>query len=243
VPDEGKVLICHYNLKEGGRKMRMKTVILIVIFCLVYVYAPAEEMDHLDMMNLYGDGYIGGDDGLEVRSIERCVKFVNLNEFPEIELLGYILTVQVQDTNEMYLIKQNECLTRGYKFNELEIYAVDKGYLNSIGGLKGLKELGRKRLNKPISEDSTTIYPKESLVGENILISASPIKPWQKSGSDNGTHLAAETIEYSIAGFSGDKLILYESKRISKFDSSIPDKIETFSKPKIKDLRLTIKRK
>jgi len=48
-------------------------------------------------------------------------------------------------------------------------------------------------------------------------------------------------VEYIIAGFSGNKsLILYKSKQVSGYKDSTRNKIETFEKPYINDLRLNI---
>jgi len=53
--------------------------------------------------------------------LERCVKIVNLDAFPEISLIGYY-TGPMIEKYEVYQIKNNECLTQGYKFNEFSIY-------------------------------------------------------------------------------------------------------------------------
>jgi|GEM_PF-2237981 hypothetical protein len=45
--------------------------------------------------------------------------------------------------------------------------------------------------------------------------------------------LSSELIEYSIAGFSGKKLIAYKSKHISKYNNGQADKVEVFGKPNI----------
>ena len=57
---------------------------------------------------------------LGYRIIDKCVKIVNLNDFPNISLLGYY-TGPVIDDYESYLIKNNECLTMGYKLNSFKI--------------------------------------------------------------------------------------------------------------------------
>ena len=70
------------------------------------------------------------------RSVERCAKIVNLEEFPDIILVG-TYSGPGNRPPETYQIKPDECLTKGYKFNTLDIYwntpdkgtAVDPGHL------------------------------------------------------------------------------------------------------------------
>jgi len=54
-------------------------------------------------------------------SFNRCAKVVNLNEFPNIILIGYYIGPMV-DEYETFQIENNKCLWAGYKFNTLSIY-------------------------------------------------------------------------------------------------------------------------
>mgnify|MGYP001383990558 CR=1 FL=1 len=56
---------------------------------------------------------------------------------------------------------------------------------------------------------------------------------------EDSNPLVREEIEYHIAGFSGDKLILYKSKQTLGYNNGTPDKVETFGKPNMLGLRLT----
>ena len=51
--------------------------------------------------------------------LERCVKIENLDKFPDIVLIGYY-TGPMIDKYEAYQIKNDECLTKEYKFNKLK---------------------------------------------------------------------------------------------------------------------------
>jgi hypothetical protein len=124
----------------------------------------------------------------------RCVKVVNLSEFPDVVLIGYY-TGPMVDKYESYQIKNNECLTKGYKFNSLNIYWNIKDKPNFIDS------------NNLLLED---IEPYGGYVDQN-------------------NPLVKEDIEYSIAGFSGGKLVLYESKQTSEYNNGTPKKVETFS--------------
>ncbi len=98
---------------------------------------------------------------------------------------------------ESYQIKNNECWTKGYKFNSLKIYWNTKDKSNSI-------------------EPNNLLLDKVEPYGEYI---------------DQNNPLVKEDIEYSIAGFSGGKLVLYKSKRTLEYNNGTPKKVETFTNP------------
>jgi len=129
-------------------------------------------------------------------SLNRCVKVVNLNEFSDVVLIGHYKGSMV-DKYESYQVKNNECLTKGYKFNSLSIYWNTKDKPNSV--------------------------EPNNLLLENV-------EPYG-GYVDQNNPLVKENIEYSIAGFSGGKLVLYKSKQISEYNNGTPKKIETFSNP------------
>ena len=126
--------------------------------------------------------------------LSRCVKIVNLNEFPNIVLIGYYTGPMVENY-ESYQIKNNECLTKGYKFNSLSIYWNTKDKPNSIDPSHLLLE---------------DVEPYGGYV-------------------DQSNPLVNEDIEYSIAGFSGEKLVIYKSKQTSEYNDGSPKKVETFA--------------
>jgi hypothetical protein len=49
--------------------------------------------------------------------LSRCVKFINLNEFSDVVLIGYYTGPSMVDTYEAYQIQNDVCLDKGYKFN------------------------------------------------------------------------------------------------------------------------------
>jgi len=128
--------------------------------------------------------------------LDRCVKVVNLNEFPNVVLIGYYTGPMVQNY-ETYQIKNNECWTKGYKFNSLKIYWNTKDKSNSI--------------------DSNNL----------LLDNVEPYGGYV----DQSNPLVKESVEYSIAGFSSGKLVLYKSKQTSEYNNGTPAEIETFANP------------
>lgn len=129
-------------------------------------------------------------------SLNRCVKVVNLDEFPNVALIGYY-TGPMVNNYETYEIEKNKCLDKGYKFNTLSIYWNAKDKPNTIDP------------DKILLED---IEPYGGYIDEN-------------------NPLVKEVIEYSIAGFNGDKLVLYKSKQSSEYNDGTPTKVETFASP------------
>ncbi len=128
--------------------------------------------------------------------LDRCVKIVNLNDFPSVVLIGYVTGPMVQGS-EINQIKNNECLSKGYKFNSLKIYWNTKDKPNSID--------------------------QNNLLLDNVEVYGGYI--------DQNNPLVKESIEYSIAGYSGGKLVLYKSKQTSEYNNGTPTKIETFVSP------------
>lgn len=133
---------------------------------------------------------------LNSHSLDRCVKVVNLNDFTNIVLIGYITGPMVQGS-EISQIKNNECLSKGYKFNSLAIYWNTKDKLNSI-------------------DQNKLLLDKVEVYGGYV---------------DQNNPLIKENIEYSIAGYSDGKLVLYKSKQTSEYNNGTPTKVETFANP------------
>lgn len=151
--------------------------------------------------------------GPEYHYVTSCLKLDNLNEFPEINLVGY--TTGPVGGGRLYLINENQCLQFG-RYGGLNVYAVDKNYLNG----KNLEDI---------------YVPSD----KNFIISN--LTDFYNGGYVNNTNpLKSQNSSYKILGFSGNKFIFYESERISSYtNGSIFT--ETFSKPIINDLRSTIK--
>ncbi|WP_244603646.1 hypothetical protein [Methanococcoides sp. AM1] len=152
----------------------------------------------------------------DTREIDRCVKIVNLDEFPEIVLVGHITGPIIQCENP-YIISSDTCLTQYYVANDLTIYAIDKDYLEA----KGLENIDLET-DPNLCSFEVGVVPDINVVHEN-------------------DPLIREEVEYSIAGFSENRLITYTSKKVSKYNDGSPDRIETFEEPDIPGIRATIK--
>ena len=148
--------------------------------------------------------------------MDKCVKITNLDEFPDVYLIGYVTDVN-GNKYETYIIEQDKCLARGgYKFNELEILAAKKIYVDLFG--------------------VENINPSDA----NILVSDERIDPLG-GYIDNSNPLIKEEVEYLIAGFSDRELILFKSKVVSEYNDGTPKKTKRFPyTKKVKDLRSII---
>ena len=132
-------------------------------------------------------------------SLNRCVKVVNLDKFPDIALISYVTGPMVKNSI-ISQINNNECLTKGYKFNSLKVYWNTKNKADSID--------------------------PNNLLLDTIEVYGGYV--------DQKNPLVKEDVEYSIAGFSGGKLVLYKSQQISEYNNGTPKKIESFTNPLIK---------
>jgi hypothetical protein len=128
--------------------------------------------------------------------VDRCVKFINLDKYPDIILLGSF-TGPMTQTPETYTIENNKCLTKGYKFNSLNIYWTTKD------------------------------KPQAVIEGNKIPDIMDPDGGYL----DNSNPLVKETIEYSIAGQTNGKVIVYKSKQTSFYNNGKSDKVEVFKNP------------
>src|SRR5665811_153644 len=161
--------------------------------------------------------------------LSRCVKFVNLNDFSDVVLIGYYTGPMIK--YEAYQIENDKCLDKGYKFNTLYIYWTAKEKFQSIN-LKDLK-LDSKKVawDGGVDDKGNTVYYDVYSPADLILL-LDDIDPYGGYVNENNP-LINETIEYSVAGYSDGKLIVYKSKRTYEYNNGQSAKVETFEKPNI----------
>jgi hypothetical protein len=135
--------------------------------------------------------------------IIRCVRVMNLNEYPDVVLIGHMTGPSFDKYEKSYQINNNECLEAD-RFSSLSIYWTTKEKFNSID---------LKNLNPA---DVTLLLDNVDTKNQQV---------------DASNPLRKEDIEYSIAGFSSEKLIFYKSKQTSEYLPDHQKKVETFSNP------------
>ncbi|MDD4955359.1 MAG: hypothetical protein PHP17_04920 [Candidatus Omnitrophica bacterium] len=159
--------------------------------------------------------------------VKECTTIVNLETFPDIVLITHVFGV-LPPKEPVRIIQPGECVSAGYQLNGMKIYAAEKSYIDSVG-LRNIK------IYKP-----STGWP--SIDDENVLLAKIIMNgpEYSRSVPDSNPLIEQDT-ELSIAGFVESKVILYESKRISKFRGRKP-RIQVFEKPKLENLRETFKK-
>ncbi|ATU08794.1 hypothetical protein [Methanohalophilus portucalensis] len=144
------------------------------------------------------------------KAVERTVFIENVEEYPNVVFVGNIQGPVIQCKNP-YVIYPNTTLTQFYKANNLTIYAIDRSYFEKYG----LENLDLKS-------------------GTEFYSCSFPINPdWYSTTIVNPVN--REEINYSVAGFKDNHLILYMSYKKS-VRSGLPDKIEHFDPPQIDGL-------
>lgn len=163
------------------------------LLLLVVLFSSAINISHADVIPQ------------DSHALDICIKVVNLDEFPGIDLIGYI-TGPMVDGSDKYIIKQDECLTKGYKFNTLQILSATKKYIDSI-------DINALDINN-----------------ENIHNLNMDIEPYG-GYVDNSNPLIKVTMEYTLIQSSDNSYSLYLSKQTSEYNDGTPNKIETFPSP------------
>jgi hypothetical protein len=156
-----------------------------------------------------------------VHVVDKCIKFVNLSDYPNIVLISYINPIWAWE-NIASRIVNNTCLDKGYKFNSMSVYRNTKEKFDSLD-LKNLKVRSKKVLAGWYDEKGNPAYYDKTYPAElNILLEDIETN-WARL--PNNDPLVKQTIEYSIQGYTNWKLI-YQSKEISDYNDNTPSKIE-----------------
>ncbi|MFA5023926.1 MAG: hypothetical protein WC523_03160 [Patescibacteria group bacterium] len=163
--------------------------------------------------------------------VRRCVKIVNLDKFPDLVLIGFYTGPMVSLPNGTkkeyiaYKVKNNECLTKGYKFNKLDLFWTTSEKFTALN-LDNLKLNTKKVASSGKDLNGKTIYynvysPKNL----ELLVEHVESADGQVSNTDP---LIKETLEYSLIKNSKGKLSWYKSKRITDYNDGSQQRIETF---------------
>ena len=164
----------------------------------------------------------------DMHPVDNCVRFTNLDEYPEITILGYIVG-PTYDSPQFFEIQNGKCLDKGYKFNDLGLYWAQKKYVDSIG----IENIVIKTDIGP--ELWGDAYFKQVTNDPNIFFITSAIDPGDIWVPDYET-LKARISDYEIAGFVGDQIIIYLSKQIQYF-SPAEEEIVEYNFPEIPNLK------
>lgn len=138
----------------------------------------------------------------DIHYVEICAKITNIDDYPEISLLGFTPGPTKYNT---YIISSSECLSKGYAGNFFNIYAVNKKYLEGkdIQKLDFFNDVNVIKSN--IQIDNFGTYVRDT------------------------THIYAIDQFYKIVGFSSTSVILYKWKEVTRFHYDDPDSTSTYT--------------
>jgi len=160
--------------------------------------------------------------------VHNCVKITNLDDYQEIAMLGFIIG-PMYDSPHFFEIKNDDCLEKGYKFNDIGLYWAQKKYVDSVG-------IDNIVLNTNIGPELYgDAYFRQVTNDPNIFFITSALDPgdfWV----DDLSHLKSQISDYEIAGFIGDEIVIYLAKQIQKYDNS-DDKTKIFDCPDIPNIK------
>ncbi len=190
-------------------------LIFILIFLSLFLIKPASA------------DVIPGDS----HPLDKCVKFTNLNDFPNIVLIGFYKGPIMVDKYQAYKIKNNKCLTKGYKHNLLYVYSTTKDKFKKLN-LKKLELKSHKVKTGGMNKDGEplyqTVYGPKNL---NLLLDYNNLEDSHGGYVSNDNPLKKQIIEYSIAKKSNGEIVAYKSKEISAYNNDQPKQIKRFEKP------------
>lgn len=126
--------------------------------------------------------------------LDYCAKITNLDQFPDIVILGKITGIQ----NDVTVITNNTCISKGYKFNSISVYwnTKDKGTIVDSSNL--LIEnmnvwVGYEDNISPLSKETVEYSLAKSVSGKFVLL-----KTRDKKEFNNGSPALDVAIDSSV---------------------------------------------
>jgi hypothetical protein len=144
-----------------------------------------------------------------------CDKVINVNDFPDIDVIGYI-GPPTASANTRYVVNQDSCLQRGYRFSSYYFFWAAKHYVDSVGldSLPISAVISASRTSAPATSDLHLLSNSINTFG--ILV-------------PDSIKLTSEELFYKL--FAGNSnLYVYLWKTISHFSDSTV-KTDTFAQP------------
>ena len=148
--------------------------------------------------------------------VQCCSKIVNTGDFPDIIVIGYISAIT--GGSDRYVVNQDSCLTKGYKFNGFYLLWTPKSYFDSVG----LANLPIDDFIKGLGKKTSGAADSRLHLFTNSLTIGSYIVP------DSNKLVSVEWV-YKLY-VSGSNIFLYLSEQTSHFSDNTQT-IETFLQP------------
>jgi hypothetical protein len=149
-----------------------------------------------------------------------CARIINVADFPDITVIGYI-GPPTASANTRYIVNQDSCLLKGYKYSSYYFIWAPKHYVDSVG-LDSLplstfvKGLAKKNGRASVQETSDLHLLSKAINTYGILV-------------PDSIKLISEEFFYKL--FPGNSnMYVYLWKTISHFSDST-SKVDTFAQP------------
>lgn len=150
-----------------------------------------------------------------MKPVSVCATIDNLDEFPDIALVAVVTFGE--EERERYVVESGKCLTKGYKFNRLMIYAISRADLKTVG--------------------LENVLPGT----DPLVLEAENVPEVRERLEDEDSKTVRVNELWRIAGFSENHIILYKSS-VTKECSGLfdVDKTESADPPDVDNLRQTL---
>ena len=137
-------------------------------------------------------------------SVKICVKIENLEDYPDIAIIGLSDCVAIFFKPKANTVDTNSCL-EVQKACPLTFYAVKKDYLRE----KGIENINWKK-DKNVRKSDVTVIAKKTRVS---------------SGTE------ALEMNFAIAGFDENSMVMYQVSETRKYNNGWPDSIRKIYTP------------
>jgi len=146
---------------------------------------------------------------IEPQPADICVKLTNLNEFPDIAVIGLSDCFALSKSNKAYRIKSNSCL-KVYKPCPLSLYVIKLDYLkqNDLDKINWDKDKNVQKLNLTVKAKSFNTYDFSSV-----------------------------EIDFNLASKNGTIFYLYKTKMTYKYENERPDSVQYFKNDVVDPLK------
>ena len=144
--------------------------------------------------------------------VQCCAKISNANTFPDIVVIGFIRTVS--GGSDRYVVNQDSCLTKGYKFNGFYLLWTAKSYFDSVG----LANLPLDVFINGLSKKKTAVQDSRiHLLSNSIELYIPPVPDTNK--------LISEELRYLLYG-NGSNIVVHLSEKRCYFSDNTSSFLE-----------------
>ncbi|KUJ61961.1 hypothetical protein AR687_10410 [Flavobacteriaceae bacterium CRH] len=135
--------------------------------------------------------------------VKRCVKIINIEDFPDFSILACIQSPMKKDITASF-INSNDCIEKGYKFNALYIMATRRSYLEG------------KLAN------STDWLNDRNVIESSISINTSD------TNASNDDPISSIEEYYEIVEITNTNFVIYKCRELIRYNDGSPIKLKNY---------------